>query len=189
MYTLIEMGKKIELNLHFKRDVEFTENPMPNKLLLQFFKSKTFIDLFNNNITPSVLEFVYKEYNFIDGKILLPPYILKLKKNDVKSVVLKGSIFKVKIVTTFVKNSLAYYKHDPKKKQYIDKRHRNKFIIDKDYNLNDMVDIHIESYIHYLKSGGLIDQIQYLKNTSKKFFQNDKGQYDDVFLHYYKHIS
>ena len=153
---------------------------MKNDLMKRFFKSQYFIKLFNNSIEQDVLTFLYQDKKTKDGLIYLPMYIIKLKKDDVKSVQIKGSNIKVKIITKLVKNKKSNYKL-PILDITKSKSFAKVFKMDKDYKLKDMVNIHIESFEHYLNSGGLIDQTQFIKKNNI-YFGTKTHSYGDVIL-------
>ena len=181
------MKDKVEILLDFY--YPFRENykkypdkyvKMKNDLMKRFFKSQYFIKLFNNSIEQDVLTFLYQDKKTKDGLIYLPMYIIKLKKNDVKSVKIKGSNIKVKIITKLVKNKKSNYKL-PILDITKSKSFTKVFNMDKDYKLKDMVNLHMESFEHYLNSGGLIDQTQFIKKNNI-YFGTKTHSYGDVIL-------
>lgn len=138
--TKLEKDKYVSFNLHLEYYYDSSNKIVKNDFKKKFFKSKDFIDSFNNNY------FGYDRFSYKKNKnkinIILYPYKIKISKKDIKSIINKGNETIISIKTKIITIK------KPKKDKNIHYSY-----------LKNMTDLHLKKkffdFEHYIKSAGL----------------------------------
>jgi len=154
---IIRLDIWFEINLYNSKKKEVDDKIC--KIIDKFFNSNIFLKRVNARIEPQMLTGIYthdKDMILKDCTILVPMYTIKLKKGDIKNVIInkQKKWVNVKIETKVVKNKLNNRTTCP-------------FKIYNKYPSKKMIKNNIEALQHGLYAGGLTYSTKYYKKLGE----------------------